>query len=1044
MKIKNAAFGSEERKNKRKERYESVLKKADTLIKKHLPFVYDPILPSSKYEIELPALLNAIENEFSSINDFRDARNHLSKLINKGNENQTWSLNIPPYLIRMRRESPLRSFAWFKRTRELNQWYELWIKTIGLNDTSINLDSSETILINILISSIFHGGLCDKRYVFALANALIHEDLILCEYDGHIWLELIHLEASKKELRQWHPDILSLMLINRFYSVKSARITPYKTEAALWTALLKYMKAMDNFKGKLPESFAFLCRSAIGVTERLNNISLPQALLEYAINRTVSTPIKRQNLQSLIEPVYVDVKPVAYDSFSYASFADWQPLCKCERRTNENTFPVLIKEIRDALNDKQDIAKKNTNKKAIEKLQLSITGNQISFACELLVSWLIYLLKKDLKISTARRYFSAIGPIWMIKTIDVDFSVFSAYDFEDLYLEILEDELNTKQAGYRAGRLKQLHEFGVSEYNFPNLGESLLDEYTQHKSNTRSGFISKALFNHLCGYILSITDLDLETKRGIVLVIIICYRSGLRRGEALKLTLKDVEDSPNFWLFIRNNQYGNNKNNSPRKIPLSALLTETERQQFSSYLAERRFKLKNSPTALLFSMPNTPTVPHDANKLSQLVNYFLRKASSLDLTFHHLRHSAFCNIQVVIENDQALIHFLTPYSLEHARNIRKALVCAADENTHKDAYYSLAALAGHASPEMTFDHYLHFSDWILANHLRKLDIGLSNKQVVTISALPIKSLLHLHKNNTTEVQYETIRHNLIEQLRNKKRVHHFKRTLTQQVDKKEYSQDIIKVQKSTNLCYMALQDYQQGLTIFDLINKYALPEADIRHWIDSSKALSQLKTTRGDLRLISKIRKASHQSAHLLPAKPNSREENQQVDKAINAARILVRKDKEKLKWCLVYFLENINTSSSGLVFRNQEDLITFITNLQGMFKKADWRLHFNPLENNNETYPIELKQIFSQCSIKVNKPYVKNKNIYPDGKMVLFLKHPNELSLIEKSIEAQNKQRSKYSSSSLRYLFHMLSIMMLSKDEIEVLPCFTPPLANL
>src|SRR5690606_13583114 len=146
-----------------------------------------------------------------------------------------------------------------------------------------------------------------------------------------------------------------------------------------------------------------------------------------------------------------------------------------------------------------------------------------------------------------------------------------------------------------------------------------------------------------------------------------------------------------------------------RRIPPRILLVEDEFEQFKRYLDARRTRNDGNKNILLFSMPTTPSMPFDGNRISDLVKRLLVEQGLQDLSFHHLRHTAITNLMLAIEGSPQLIEQLTPYSTAMALRIRKTIY-SLNEAINRDRYWSLSALVGHLTPETTFSNYIHVAD----------------------------------------------------------------------------------------------------------------------------------------------------------------------------------------------------------------------------------------------------------------------------------------------------------------------------------------------
>jgi hypothetical protein len=131
--------------------------------------------------------------------------------------------------------------------------------------------------------------------------------------------------------------------------------------------------------------------------------------------------------------------------------------------------------------------------------------------------------------------------------------------------------------------------------------------------------------------------------------------------------------------------------------------------------------------------------------------------------------------------------------------------------------------------------------------------------------------------------------------------------------------------------------------------------------------------------------------------------------------------------------------SNTGLTFRDPRELKRFINVFKHVFDANRWRIYFSPLSS-EKTKSQNMKRWQSasfSSEFITNEKTVKNAHLYPAGKAELFLTHPDERRLI-KLRETQPIR--KFSASNLRYILHMVSIMLLTKEKIMSLPSYKAP----
>ena len=94
-------------------------------------------------------------------------------------------------------------------------------------------------------------------------------------------------------------------------------------------------------------------------------------------------------------------------------------------------------------------------------------------------------------------------------------------------------------------------------------------------------------------------------------------------------------------------------------------------------------------------------------------------------------------------------------------------------------------------------------------------------------------------------------------------------------------------------------------------------------------------------------------------------------------------------------------------------------------FSSISWRFHYHPRSPGNEYIALWQQaaegMVFETLSRKVARV-----SKFPYGKGLLYLRHPQETELLAKD---NNVARRKYGSSAIRYIIHMLAIMLAKVD---------------
>lgn len=1049
--MNNNEFGSARRRQNReiskKQHNNEISEHIKTLICKYVPVLENTSIDEKVYLLQIQCLLDKIKQDYTDINDYRIARNSLSCEINEGNKRGLYYLPIPPFIIQTKRGSILRTHNWFKKSKELNKWVFHWRSALSDHISESKLPSAEYLLASSLISSALYGGLSIPEAIVSLANQLTQLDKPLLKHGELTWFDLSFKSVAQDAnfrfddkgaltMRRWYPDPVSLAWINNFLQVKNGK--PFLLEKfdqkKCWNLIQGHMKNVVALKAI--NSFKSFCIASVGVLENLKGVELPTALLEYASGRLRSASLTPDYQQASLTATSRAISPVNFN--------------KCEllpNRVNRKTqkrqyvsfkYEKTLELIREALQTKSSNGEKITSSTAIKELN-EIDLSRLPVSVAHLICWLIYLLEvRMVAVSTAKTYFSKIGSLWLAYMAELDLCSLDEYCFEDIYLLMMNSVHSENSRRDKMSILNDLHDFGVRTLSLPVLTNNLLQPKNGKQNFVRVGFISEVVFSDLCKALIGLIGLDNLANKGLVCLVILAYRLGLRRGELLKLQLRDIENSTEQWLYVRENQFDNNKTSSAlRKIPISVLLTPTENSLFKNYLVERKKLVSNSPQSLVFSKSQTPTLPFESNSIGVLVSSILRKLTGLPYTFHHLRHSALSRLHLIIEGQDEAIREFTDYDNEQIKAIQKMILSGNANSTPRDNYWALAGIAGHSSPETTFSNYLHFVDRILFERIKRSEVNFSITEMRKISGISSNYLTRLcnkekisPKSIPTNRLYTKIINDIspfCNEISNENTGHKVK------------FEDNVIFERTIDVkdCLKVLEQVEKGVTVSELVFEYQIKEAIIEKWINKAKELADIKTSKGNSVLFKVYEGSKRYSFRLIPQKPQSKAELNDAEDAINEIRNKYKSNKDLngsfrdnkhfILWCIDYFIRNTSRSSTAIFFKEKEFFETFIGFMIEIFPRNRWSLYLEVVNHEEDSIKKQIEDWRNKSrgiNIIVKEKALKNSSIFPEGRMSLYLSHPEEKEILA-AIKYKNKGAKKYSAATLRYVFHILAIMI-------------------
>ncbi|MGR5144353.1 tyrosine-type recombinase/integrase [Photobacterium sp. DNB23_23_1] len=996
------SIGIEARESKRLKTIENVKRHTQQLLDKHFPNPNNRPSPEL-FEDKWLKLIAELEKTFGTQRDYRLAFNSAIRTVKRYQDQFRWKVSPPSFLVTHKEPTQLRTLPWLKAAWAVHSFYVEWFNNVLL---SKKLQNPADIYQSLLMSLIFHSGQCSANIITAFCHELIQGPLKLQHWQDNIFVTLT-LEDSKlntncyvndeaKTLYHCYFHPITLGLLRLWLAANKTGWIPPKDSRELYNTLCAGIKP----PAYLPTSLTYFCKAAIYTCETFDGVELSEALVEYRIERTKSYALPPSNISRIIEPKVNQTLNNHFYQFNKDITVEHKNQVTSSKGRTKG-MPALIK---------QCFADENPNEKLSpnrlrDKLEHLDANIELSETESVLIHWFIYKTW-SCTTSTLRQYNANLTRKWLYIGQKCELSSFSSEDIEQLYKNLVFSHKSAKSQKYFAMRLKDLHGFAVQNYSFPELTSSYfhVDAGQQH---TRSGFIDEGLFSALLNNIQQLADLNNAEKICLQSLCILSYRCGLRLNELKKLQLKHIEASSTGWIDIRENRFGDNKTaSSLRKVPLFPLLLGHEKQIVSKHL-QSKMAARTSMGNLVFTLGQNINQPFDTFLVSNFVGETLKALSGLSyLVFHHLRHSCFSRLHLLLELDDELdaIPNIVPYNKQQRHKIRHTITGKSLQN----GYYAIAIFAGHELPEMTFSHYLHFSDWISATKINQATYPLSQKQAVQIG---LSSRQH-HRNHKGNAQPKDFLPYLIKKLK----IEPIQSIVTDGITPIQVEPCSTGETISIPICYQVLEQVEKGISIQEIAYKYRIEQETVDKWLANAKYIKSLKTNN----LNQRPRHFSNARRHkLLPGKLKSVAENKIVNIAIAKLRNNYPRQKEEITEMLRYALKHTSESKSGIYFNSPDTLNQFIKTFHFMVPKSSWRAitlyHGNSMKRVEWRKALQgLKQRQEKKSSINSKPGI--------GAVRLELISPDEEKIIEKT------GHSKYSSHLLSYLIHMMGIMMLKK----------------
>ena len=1018
-------YGAMERKEKRIKRQIKIERFVEALLTTHLPQISHEIcILEEEYSSKIAVILNSLHQKYTRLADKEIARNTLSRTIQKHNQQCNQLLPIPSPLIRHVAENSFKNARWFQRSRIAHQWYNDWFDSINNRPTGTTF-TQEELLANILFCSMVCGGLLIEEALENFKGQLAENNLKIYSNTQHIWVDLEfkssqlshNYEKSGKTLtlRRWFIDTLTLGWINQYKQLN----TPFECHKKVWTLLQEYIAVDTDYvksKHRGLKTLKNFCYSCISVLENRKFIILNQAHINYLLGRIDASSLDPASYALLWSSS--SLKPIESNT-SIHLFSNSSPInpSKKSASSTPTNYANVIEEVNLAFKS-LEYQHKPSLKACLESL-LSIHNKTNLFPLNLLLQWLVSLAKDNKKVSTLRRYWASIGKGWLIESRNIDLYSLDESDWEELYSSIVAMEGSDKAKHYTSERLSQFHRYLVRQHDMPILSSIFTNNDIESSIPfVRAVYIPEMAFRQLLEGLQKI-DLPLLEVEKLSLIFIIAYRTGLRRGEIIKLRLNDVENSEERWLFIRNNKFGDNKTSSAlRKIPLSCLLTDKERKYFENYLVKRK-NLNKGKNTLLFSQEDGFDKPYSGYLLSETARQLLSHIMGQKIIFHHFRHTALSRIQVILEGGLN-VQDITPYNDEQVERIQIMLGQFTFKNSKRDIYWAMAAFAGHISPQTTFHSYLHFNDLLVGDILNVQDHNFTTNGIFTITGFSNHLITRriTHGFMEREVPYVLYAKDIYQTLKPHLTLIELSEHDVQKPVKRINSEPLAFQRQTPSVweCYEALKMLEDGAIIEEVELRFNLEQRIIRRWRENGTKLTAKTTRRNVSRVVSKRRNVKKLGTLFTPAIPVSKIENEEVTVLIDKAREIFKQSPDDLKWCLDYFFENSNTSKQGVTFLEISKFQKFYKICTQLYPASRLRLELRIPKDKSaliDSWQHSTKRAVNSLS------FIKGDKNTQSGKMTLSVRHPKEDEMAKKIASK------KYSTNALGFTLHMLYVMI-------------------
>lgn len=731
----------------REESKKSIKRDAKKLIEEYIN--QNSIQPPCELQHHYEAINQLLEGTFDTAQNFQLARRGFLEFVRDYNKAHQIYLNEPVVPILATRERLTINYDWFVNGRAVADssaiMMEVWQRKrrFSVND----------LVEGLLYCSIMYGGINDIEVLRALYDWLFGErrmyKINMAENNEKSCVEQLavislsvpddnygcKLDDSDKLQRfiDYIPDDMSLCFL---YALKdkelnTAKIKPFNTIINDISKTLKLTnKDIDRPQHSLLIKYAnYHWRQVKG-----SMIDGALAVVKQGDIKTTGLPTDKliHYNRELINP---SPEPLEWPELFDASY---QSSIKSNSQSSTINYPSfsknVIKEVQEAL--------KLTRDDAISTITILKTDASQPNVQRLL-SWALSLLgDHSIRLNTISKYVGCIGRDWLMLTMDEDVDQWEGNDFEEVYEQIIQSKVkdgrklsvlcklsefeDDTSSGidsdknvtgqplshlnrlkdsqkFTYGRLKAFHDYQRLYFDAPYV----YFPWGNNRQVVKASTVSPHVYRAMKSYIQS-SELEVDQKQLYLIVLALAYRTGMRINEIIGIKVHDIADigfinekvveAPK--IILKPNRYRRLKSSSAKRvIPIDSLFKRDELQQFIAfYYQQKRLKRR-----YLFSQ-GSGDQPLPSIFFSNMMKIIWdRLLNNHDFTFHSFRHTAISQLALVLSGSP-LAQVMTDYDTAHSDAIVEALLA---NNKEQGMWLGLASLAGHLTPDTTFEHYIH-------------------------------------------------------------------------------------------------------------------------------------------------------------------------------------------------------------------------------------------------------------------------------------------------------------------------------------------------
>ncbi|MCO4320692.1 tyrosine-type recombinase/integrase [Aliidiomarina quisquiliarum] len=315
---------------------------------------------------------------------------------------------------------------------------------------------------------------------------------------------------------------------------------------------------------------------------------------------------------------------------------------------------------------------------------------------------------------TVATYYSTLMNVFQDLAYEIDLFSLSEVEITALYQNMLLTKKDKESdVEYFGKRLQMFHRYYVKQ-GLPEIDWNELD-FKSRRRGVLTGVITE------CDYLKCLEAIryhyaDKTSATMLQFILLLCFRFGLRVGEATRLLRKDWATNKNdTWILVRNNKYRQLKSaqSSRRAVPLLFELVEAEHTVIRDVLNRYETIAGNDTNYLLLSEIKEGSIQlsnlcYQASR--ELIAIIREVTGNQHLVLHSARHAFYNQLAAVLFGIDTAITKRMKSHLDEEKII--SMILGPQNNINRRSSMALCILMGHSHPSVGLKSYNHLiSEW---------------------------------------------------------------------------------------------------------------------------------------------------------------------------------------------------------------------------------------------------------------------------------------------------------------------------------------------